>query len=143
MDFNRLTEDFQQWLESLGEAEVRAEVDAMERDLEILQRRRELFEEALDLKREWCALFTPDASQSWAFQDDQPPFTSVPVWAAQTGESDPSVSHDAPAGADEIQFPANSLAARLARGASGNPRSRARADHLRARERARASSRLD
>jgi len=64
MDFNQPTQDFQQWLESLDEAEVRAEVEAVERDRENLQRRQELLEQAVALKHEWLALSPPDGSQT-------------------------------------------------------------------------------
>jgi hypothetical protein len=69
---NRPTQDFQQWLESLDEAEVRAEDEAIERELESLQRRRELLGHALDLKHEWRALFPPNA-QTPVFENGQSP----------------------------------------------------------------------
>jgi len=123
MDFNQPTQDFQQWLESLDEAEVRAEVEAVERDRENLQRRQELLEQAVALKHEWLALSPPDGSQTSVSEDDEAPTTSVPGWAAQKHDSgwagrndasDQSEPSDAPVtGADGVPVAPNSLAARI------------------------------
>jgi hypothetical protein len=116
VDFNQPTQDFQQWLQSLDEAEVRAQVDAVQRDLENLHRRRELLEQAIALKHEWLALSPADASGASDSENEPQPYGSVPAWGESSSENEPSASDDAQVtGADGVDYAPNSLAARLAR----------------------------
>jgi hypothetical protein len=116
VDVNQPIQDFQQWLESLDEGEVRGQVEAVERDLESLHRRRELLEQAIALKHEWLALSPSDASGGSAPAEEPTPYPSVPAWGERSSESEPSASDDVPVmGADGVEYAPNSLAARLAR----------------------------
>jgi hypothetical protein len=116
VDFNQPTQDFQQWLESLDEAEVRGQVEAVQRDLETLHRRRDLLEQAVALKHEWLALSPSERSGGSDSENETPPFGSVPAWGERSSESEPSPSDDAPVTAsDGVEYAPNSLAARLAR----------------------------
>jgi hypothetical protein len=73
MDGDQPTQDFHRWLESLDEAEVRAQSENVERSIDRLQRRRELLEQAVLLKREWSALETPAAWQASVPEHDPQP----------------------------------------------------------------------
>jgi hypothetical protein len=62
MDDDRTARGFQRWLDLLDETEVQVQVDDIQRELEQLQRRRDLLVQALALKAEWDAMHSPDES---------------------------------------------------------------------------------
>jgi hypothetical protein len=64
MDEDRTTRGFQRWLDMLDEHEVQAQIDAVQHELEQLERRRELLLQALALKHDWDTLLTPHESES-------------------------------------------------------------------------------
>jgi hypothetical protein len=71
MDDDRTTGGFQRWLELLDESEVHTQIDDIQRELDQLQRRRDLLLQALALKNEWGGLITPEESEGEVF--DQSP----------------------------------------------------------------------
>jgi hypothetical protein len=128
MEFDRPTQRFQQWIRCLDDYRVRAEVEAIELELQNLQMYRELLNHALDLKQRSDAWFTSDAWQRWVGVDDPKSIAATSVKGAQNGEGDTSASNDAGTQTDTPPLPPNSLAARLARERL-EPRSRSRARH--------------
>jgi hypothetical protein len=83
-----VTPDFQQWLESLDEADICAADEAIERDIANLERRRFLLAQALVLKRDWRALFTPDASEASVSQNGQSPVSEGDISEGEPAERD-------------------------------------------------------
>jgi hypothetical protein len=115
MDFDRPAQHFQRWLGCLDDHEVRAEVAAIDRELENLQRYRDLLTQSLDLKHRWDAWFTPDDWQDRFYEDSQTSIASVSMQDEDSAERDSRASDDFSGQVDESQFKPNSLAARLAR----------------------------
>jgi hypothetical protein len=115
MDFDQPAQRFQRWLGCLDDHEVRAEVEAIDHELENLQRYRDLLTQALDLKQRWDSWFTSDAWQSCFYEDNQTPIASASVQQEEVTETDTTASDDSSGQVDEPQFAPNSLAARLAR----------------------------
>jgi hypothetical protein len=113
----------------LDDHEVRAEIEAIEHEVENLQRYRDLLTQALDLKQRWDAWFTPDDWEGCFYEDDHTSVASVPVQDEHSSEGDSRASGDSSGRADEPQFAPNSLAARLARERL-DPRWRVRARQL-------------
>jgi hypothetical protein len=105
MDGNRPTQDFQEWLDSLDEAEVQAQVDAVQREFERLERRRELLLQALTLKRDWDALSSPGAAPSPVSEvsevADEPLITEVPPLITEVPSLEDRVSESRPAASAE------------------------------------------
>jgi hypothetical protein len=96
MDGNRPNHDFQQWLDSLDETEVQAQVDAVQADMERLERRRELLLQALTLKNDWDALTIPGVSPSpvsdVSAEVDEPLIEEVTSSEFRVAESRPAAS---------------------------------------------------
>jgi hypothetical protein len=115
MDFDLSTQRFQQWLGCFDDYRVRAELEAIELQLQNLQTYRDLLNHALDLKHRSDAWFSSDAWQSWVCADDAKSIAAPSVKGAQNPEGAASASHGAGARTDKPPFAPNSLAERLAR----------------------------
>jgi len=88
MDDDRTARGFERWLAQLDETEVHTQMDDIQRELDQLQRRRELLLQAVALKNEWDGLITPEASEGEVLDEPSTADGSAPFSVSERSGQD-------------------------------------------------------